>query len=99
MSGSTPPPQPPSEFWQEQGPNLEARLACGSTGLTTEEASRRLELHGPNVLRVAAKHGFLWLVVSRFRNPLVLLLLVAGAIAALTGDVPSSGFVIVMALL
>jgi Mg2+-importing ATPase len=99
VSGSTPPPQPPSEFWQEQGPNLEARLACGSTGLTTEEASRRLELHGPNVLRVAAKHGFLWLVVSRFRNPLVLLLLVAGAIAALTGDVPSSGFVIVMALL
>jgi Mg2+-importing ATPase len=97
MSG--PPPSIPSEFWREPIGVLESRLAAGPQGLTTEEAARRLAEQGPNILRVSGGHGLLRLVLSRFRNPLVLLLLVAGTIAALTGDVPSSGFVIVMALL
>ncbi|CAI8871063.1 MULTISPECIES: cation-transporting P-type ATPase [Methylococcus] len=58
---------------------LEADLAHG---LTEQEAARRLERHGPN--RLAPKKGKpVWLLfLSQFNQPLVYILLAAGAVTA-----------------
>ena len=61
----------------------------GSAGLSSAEAARRLTRVGPNVLRVRREHTLLRLVVSRFRNPLIVLLVAASVISAITGDVTS----------
>ena len=56
------------------------------SGLTTEEAVQRLAQYGHNSF--SSRHRLaLWLqFLSRFKNPLVLLLLVASAISAITGE-------------
>jgi Mg2+-importing ATPase len=87
------------EFWRTPLPELFALLGSRPSGLTAEEAAAQLTRYGPNTLHVARKHTFMRLFVSRFRSPLVILLLVASTISALTGDVVSSTIVICMALL
>ncbi len=68
------------------------------TGLTGAEAAARLARFGPNQLKARPQH-LLWQLLARFRNPLVLVLLVASALAALTGDTASAVIVAAMVLL
>ncbi len=56
------------------------------TGLTTQQARALLQQHGPNRLQKAQQRALLLQFMAHFRNPLVLVLLVASALSALTGD-------------
>ncbi|MBT9507925.1 magnesium-translocating P-type ATPase [Rhodoferax sp.] len=56
-------------------------------GLSSAEALQGLRQHGPNRLQAATQRAVLLQFLSHFRNPLVLVLLAASAISALTGDV------------
>lgn len=67
-------------------------------GLTSAEAAERLARFGPNQLK-ARRQSALLQFLSRFRNPLVLILLAASAISAATGDVTSATVMAVMVLL
>ena len=60
-------------------------LGSSEAGLSTDEARRRLEIYGPNVL---AAHGVsAWSVLARqLRSYLLLLLLVAAVVSAVVGD-------------
>jgi len=80
---------PDETFWQITLDELERRLGAGPTGLTSSEAAARLVRHGPNTLQVRQRYSFLLKVLSRFRNPLVLVLLAAASISAGTGDFTS----------
>jgi P-type Mg2+ transporter len=62
-------------------------------GLTSAEAAARLARVGPNVPAPRRRRRLLLEFLGRFRNPLVLLLLAASVISALTGD--STSFVII----
>jgi Mg2+-importing ATPase len=55
-------------------------------GLSQAEAARRLARHGPNRLRPHRERALLIQFLLRLRNPLVLILLIASIITALTGD-------------
>src|SRR5882672_7722288 len=88
-----------SGFWTEPLADLCRRLDTTENGLSSREAASRLARYGPNVLRAGRRQTFLLLAVSRFRNPLILLLIGASVISALTGDRISSVIVIVMAIL
>jgi P-type Mg2+ transporter len=81
-------------FWQEPLGAQLARLNTDADGLSGSEAARRLAVAGPNQLRIHHELTFLPLLLSRFKNPLVILLVAASAIAAVTGDVAS--FVIIV---
>ena len=86
----------PEEIWTEPLDRLLTRLATTPAGLTTVEAQSRLTRYGPNTA-AAVKHLRLWLqFLSRFRNPLVIILLVASGLSAATGDVAS--FVVVVTI-
>jgi Mg2+-importing ATPase len=84
------------EIWQQPADRLLTRLATSAAGLDETEARARLEIFGPNDA-ATVKRSPLWLqFVSRFRNPLVIILLVASGLSAATGDVAS--FVIVVTI-
>ena len=68
-------------------------------GLTQAEASRRLAIHGRNVLDGKTRRAALLELLAKFKNPLVLLLLAACVISAVAGDLESSTIIIVVVAL
>ena len=84
----------PEEVWQEPVDRLLTRLATTEAGLASTEARSRLAIYGPNDA-ATVKRSPLWLqFLVRFRNPLVIILLVASALSAANGDIAS--FVIII---
>lgn len=88
--------QPSVMFWQRKLADLMAGLEASPSGLTAAEAERRRARFGVNLLVETKRLGLIRRLVLRFRNPLVLVLLGAAFISALTGDVAS--FVIISAI-
>ena len=85
-----------TEFWNEPIADLFIELASSPQGQTSQEAASRLLRYGANDA-TAPKRAAAWLrFAQRFANPLILVLLLASALSAATGDVAS--FVIVVAI-
>ena len=78
-----------SPFWCPSLAAVCAQLGSGPQGLTSTEAAKRLGQYGPNVFTSQRRRALLLEFLSRFRNPLVILLLAASGISALTGEVTS----------
>ncbi len=83
-------------FWRQPVPELLKRLNTTAAGLSSTEAADRLKQSGPNMLRPPRKRALILQFLSRFKNPLVIILLVASAVSAFTGDVTS--FLIISAI-
>jgi P-type Mg2+ transporter len=79
----------PVPFWQIDLATLERQLDAGPSGLTAVEVDARRLRYGANSLEARRRYSLLLKVLSRFRNPLVLVLLVAASISAATGDLTS----------
>ncbi len=83
-------------FWKKSATVLLTALTTTDTGLSSQEAKQRLARYGSNDA-TAPKRAPGWLrFVKLLGNPLVIILLVASGLSALTGDVPS--FVIIAAI-
>ena len=80
---------PERKFWQIALADLERRLGAGRDGLSSAEAAARRLRYGPNTLEERRRLSLPLKFLSRFRNPLVIILLVAAVISALTGDLAS----------
>jgi Mg2+-importing ATPase len=93
----TPKPAPRASFWQLAESELERELGSGVGGLTSAAAAERLQRYGPNVIGAHRRYGLLRKAAERFRNPLVLILIVAALISALTGELGS--FVIISTII
>ena len=85
--------QPGSYFWNQPSAALQARLASSGEGLSQSEARQRAVRFGPNTLRSRGERSLLLQYLNHFRNPLVMILLAASAVSALTGEV--TGFVVI----
>ncbi len=83
-------------WWVTSGNELRAALATTDGGLSAIEATQRLEHFGPNRFREHRERSLLAQFLSRFRNPLVIILLVASGLSAITGDV--TDFLIIAAI-
>lgn len=68
-------------------------------GLTRAEAADRLRQYGPNRLQPATQRAVLLQFLAHFKNPLVLVLLAASGISALTGDVTGALIIGVIVLM
>ncbi|HEX4568900.1 MAG TPA: magnesium-translocating P-type ATPase [Dongiaceae bacterium] len=90
-------PAPRAGFWQLPQAELERELGSGAGGLTSVQAAERLQHYGPNVIGAHRRYGLLRKAAERFRNPLVLILIVAALISALTGETGS--FVIISTII
>src|SRR5690242_14361882 len=74
------------------------RLGSRTQGLTPAEAAERLARHGSNVFRSAPAVSAWSVLFSQFRSIIVLLLVVAAALAVVTGDA-LDGIAIVVVLI
>jgi Mg2+-importing ATPase len=68
-------------------------------GLSSAQARQRLAQHGPNRLQAAQHPSLARRFVQRLANPLLLVLLAASLIAALSGDAASFAVVLVVVLM
>jgi Mg2+-importing ATPase len=75
-----------------------AELATDAAGLSSVDASSRLSQFGPNLFRDRQERSLVLQFLSRFRNPLVILLLVASAISAFTGEMTNFVIITLMVL-
>ncbi|MDH3360438.1 MAG: HAD-IC family P-type ATPase, partial [Desulfobulbaceae bacterium] len=60
--------------------------ATSPEGLTPAEAKKRLAKHGPNLLREGKKRPVWAMMVDQYRDPMIILLLVAAAISGGIGE-------------
>jgi P-type Mg2+ transporter len=77
------------KFWQITLLDLEKQLAADGNGLSSAEAVARRLRYGPNTLEERRRLSLPLKFLSRFRNPLVIILLAAAVISGVTGDLAS----------
>jgi len=78
---------------------LLTRLDTSTSGLSHEDADRRLIQYGPNELARKKKRAAIVNFLSRFKSPLVIILLIAGAISAALQSFPSAIVIYIMVFL
>ena len=66
------------------------RLGTSAQGVSTAEARKRLERCGPNELSTTGRYSTAAEIGRTLANPLLIILLVAGAASAFLGDAPSA---------
>lgn len=65
-------------------------------GLSSEEAARRLDLHGPNKVPEEPRTPVWRRVLQQLRDPLILVLLVAAALTIATGDLSDAAVILLV---
>lgn len=88
--------RPDALFWNLSSESLQSTLEATQAGLSQQEARTRTARFGPNTLRDHGERMLLIQYLSHFKNPLVMVLLAASAVSALTGEI--TGFVIIWAI-
>jgi len=88
--------RPDALFWNLPSESLQSQLEATQAGLSQQEAHARSVRFGPNTLRDRGERPLLIQYLSHFKNPLVIVLLAASAVSALTGEI--TGFVIIWAI-
>ena len=85
-------------WWLEPFPDAAKASGNAKTGLSSAEAKLRLAKFGPNLFSDHQERPLWRQFLARFQNPLVLLLLVASAISAMTGELTNFFIIFVMVL-
>jgi P-type Mg2+ transporter len=88
--------RPDALFWNLSLESLQSQLETTQAGLSRQEAQARSARFGPNTLRTLRERPLLIQYLRHFRNPLVMVLLAASAVSALTGEI--TGFLIIWAI-
>ena len=86
-------------FWDTPLADLLRTVQATPAGLTSQEASRRLSLYGPNSLVKSSRFSALLEFLRCFANPLVAILVVASVISLVLGDSIGGLIIISMVLL
>jgi len=78
---------------------LFSRLNTSPAGLSSEEAAGRLEVYGRNELARKKKRSTLFEFLAHFNSPLVIILLFAGSISGILGELPNMIIIFVIVFL
>ncbi len=95
MSGE---PNDMQAYWGLPTDQLLAQLKTDAGGLTQREAHLRLKRDGPNALKAMKKATVLGLLLSQFKSPLVLILIVASCISLVASEWVDAGVVLAIVL-
>lgn len=76
-----------------------SELKTSEAGLSTEEAGRRLEEHGPNALKEEVRKGPLGMFLDQFRDFMILVLVAAAVVSGFIGEVSDTVAIVVIVLL
>lgn len=73
-------------FWTFSSDKLLKELTTESSGLTQEEAGKRIKMYGANLLKQRKSHSKLALFLAQFKSPIILILIIAAALSAFLRD-------------
>ncbi len=88
-----------TEAWKYPAAELFKVLKTSDKGLSDAEAAKRLSKDGANQLVLNAKRTGFSIAFTQFRNPLVVVLLLASAISGFLGDTTGTIIIVVMVLM
>lgn len=74
------------DLWDKPLPELFQELQASHEGMTTEEATRRAHVYGPNSLVAESRWTVLLSFLGFFANPLVIILIVASGVSLALGE-------------
>src|SRR5574339_1046330 len=74
------------KFWSLTTNEIIDNLENGSNGLSSGEALSRLEIYGPNIIDSNNKTGTIRLLLSQFKNSIMLLLIFATGLSLFLGN-------------
>ncbi|MDP6582033.1 MAG: HAD-IC family P-type ATPase, partial [Vicinamibacterales bacterium] len=89
----------PSHWHTERVDAVFARFASDRSGLTSAEAGRRLDRYGANVLQAAPPVSPWAIFAEQFKNALIIILLVATGLSAVSGSTLEAVAIAVIVLL
>ena len=93
----------PTSFWSLSAVDIARRLDSGPQGLDSQEAESRLAAFGPNSLKPQRRAGPLGLLLSQFRSPIILILILAASLSFFLHDATDAviilGIVLISGLL
>ncbi|MFN7130717.1 MAG: HAD-IC family P-type ATPase, partial [Myxococcales bacterium] len=98
-TGETGAGRPGASWHALEAPDVVQELGTGPDGLSEAEARRRLETYGPNVLPQRGGDGPLKLLWRQIHNPLIWVLIAAGALALLLGKHADGAIVLAVVVL
>src|SRR5258707_10343596 len=78
------------DFCAASPEEVQRKFSTGSNGLTADQVECLRKEFGPNELKVGEKAGVFMELLHRFKNPLVIQLLVIAAVSLFTGDMASA---------
>jgi Mg2+-importing ATPase len=87
-----------SNWWLQPLASVAKELAAPASGLSSADACARLKRYGRNELVDVAEHSLVRQFLRRFRNPLVVILIAASVVSAVTGELASFGIILVMVM-
>lgn len=74
-------------------------LRTGQSGLSTEEARRRLEEYGPNALEKGRRLNVIKVIIHQFTDPLIYILIIAAFITTFLQDWVDTGVILAVIIL
>jgi len=77
----------------EVPPTMSEVADLAISGLSQQEAEKRLDTYGPNVVVGAGKRSRVSMFLSYFKSPIVIILMIAGSISGLTGDIGDASII------
>jgi P-type Mg2+ transporter len=87
------------DFLSKSVDEVLAQLKTSQSGLSTQEVQRRLSTYGPNELAEKQKRTGLVEIIYHLKNPLVLILLIAGLVSGFVGDTTDAVIIFFIVLL
>lgn len=96
VSAATIAPASPAAYWTLTPEQALQQLRSRASGLSVDEAATRLQTYGPNRVHARRTLSRARVLGSQFKSPLLLLLLLAAAVSALTGAWFDAGIVLVI---
>lgn len=73
-----------------------AKLNSSQSGLTSKEAGKRKEIFGSNEVGAKIKRSVALELLSRLKNPLIIILLIAGSVSGFLGEVVNALIIFLM---
>lgn len=91
--GQPPLPVPIEEALSLSPEELLSKLGSSLSGISSEKAEELLETYGPNEITKKKKRSAVVAFLYQFRSPLVIILLIAGAIAGFLGEITNAAII------
>ncbi|KPK86628.1 MAG: magnesium-translocating P-type ATPase [Phycisphaerae bacterium SM23_33] len=85
-------------FWSVEASALLGRLETSSLGLPEDEAVRRRQRYGLNLLKPRKRSGKVALLLGQFKSPIILLLVFAAGLAFFLGDAADAAIILTIVL-